>query len=109
MAGRFTPGPKPNLEAAIERALEQIGARVLDVSNEDVPVETGRLLRSGKYKVEGSRVGIGYSDPKAVAAHENMQDHLDNGKSAKFLERALNSVRPSMARIAAAELRRVFR
>lgn len=108
MPGSWTPGRRPNLDAAIGRALDEIGYQVLSASDRDVPVASGALRRSGRYEVDGDTVGIGYSDPKAVAAHENQSVSYRRGKSAKFLERALNSVAPRMGRIAQDELRKEF-
>lgn len=91
-----------DVTAGLREALEVIGK----ASDRLVPVETGDLRASRAVAVEGSKGGVGYSDPKAVAAHENQQARLRGGKQAKFLETAVNESRAQVLQAIAADLRR---
>jgi len=79
---------------AIEAGLKPI----YDLSQQYVPVDTGRLKRSGFIETRqtstGSRGWIGYAKgghPSYAAwVHEMMHIPHAKGKSAKFLERAVN-------------------
>jgi len=82
--------------AAGRRGLLRAGEEILAASQKDVPFDTGELSRSGYVEPDGDRVAVGYRDPKAAAAHENMTTTYGNGRSAKFLERAFNEHRTAV-------------
>lgn len=107
--GSWIPGRRPDLDAAKKRALDEIGYIVLAAADRMVPLDSGDLRSSGRYKVVGDVVGVGYSDPKAVAAHENQRVSYRRSRSAKFLENAFNSQRPKLARVVKDELGKEFR
>lgn len=90
-----------NLHAAvdgmIETALDALfdgGEHILDVSNQDVPLDTADLQRSGQVTIDrnGMRVAVSYDTLYAVIQHEVNMAHA-NGRSWKFLERATESER----------------
>lgn len=98
------------LEAALVAAAmdgaTKAAEHVLGVSNEHVPHEEGTLERSGKVSVDDSSFGrttaaISYDTPYAVAQHERMDLEHDPGRTAKYLENALNSERGTAQKIIA--------
>lgn len=101
-----------NMQNEVEKALRQVGLDLKQRSQEQAPVDTGDLrsncaamfeggyVAGGKPKVtqddkgrtyelprteEDMTVRVGYALPYALAQHENLQYHHDNG-NAKFLE-----------------------
>ena len=79
-------------EAAAE-ALHKSGEHILKESNKLVPVDTGKLKRSGRVVVneQDLTVGVGYDTPYAARQHEDMTLNHPNGGEAKFLEKAMHS------------------
>lgn len=72
----------------------------LDQSNLKVPHEEGDLERDGGISIDEGKLrgAVSYgrsADTKAyaVAQHEAMNYHHDNGRTAKFLENAVNATR----------------
>lgn len=101
---RFRPGaPVPHLDASagILAGLKIIGAD----ADERVPVDTGSLRDSQVIAVDGNTGGIGYTDPKAVAAHENLAVQLRDGREPKYLEAAVDANRPAVLAAVAVALR----
>ncbi len=85
---------QPRLLAGTRRGLLRAGKRVLAKSQQDVPYDTGDLSDSAFVDAETSkRVAVGYTDPKAAAAHENLTAHYQKDRTGKFLEKAFNSER----------------
>ena len=90
---------------------EKAGEHVLGVSNDHVPHEEGTLERSGKVEAavhSGQTrvlVGIGYDTKYAVTQHEDMTLKHDPGRTAKFLENAMNSERKTVQKLVAASVR----
>lgn len=88
-----------------------LGAQiVLQASNQRVPHETGDLERDGGISADGDTVAISYGRSAqtrdyAVPQHERMDLHHDSGRSAKFLENALNSTRDQVAEVLAQSIR----
>ena len=107
MTGTWRPSGGLDFDASlgIADALDLIG-RDADAR---VPVDTGALRDSQVKAVDGNTGGIGYRDPKAVAAHENLQVRLNGGRQAKFLESAVNDNRVRALELIAADLRRQLR
>lgn len=79
-------------EAAL--AVEEIADEVLARSTQRVPHETGDLQDSGQVSVEPGnlRAAVSYDTPYAVVQHEDMTLQHDAGRSAKYLETAMNEV-----------------
>lgn len=97
---------------AITRGLGIGGRIILDASNETIPHEDGDLERTGAVTIDGNRASIGYRDVaykgQATDQHENMTYKHDPGRSAKFLERAMNANRQTALEAVAGQLRKVF-
>ncbi len=98
----------PDLSGAIEAGMQAWADAVLDASNQKVPVATGELRDSGSAQADGDSAAVGYSDSKAVPAHENTNDHIRNGRSAKFLELALHETQDTGVLNVAVHLRSAF-
>lgn len=81
---------------------------VLQVSNTKVPHEEGTLERSGTTSVDAQqlRAAMSYDTPYAVRQHEDMSARHDEGRTAKYLENAMNGEKATVARIIAGEIRR---
>ena len=63
---------------ALRRALKKAGDLVLRESRKIVPMDTGELYRSGFVQVTKNNsdlfeVEVGYSDPKAIYVHEDLE------------------------------------
>ena len=88
-----------NVERATPGAIEEALMPIFELSQEYVPYDTGKLFRSGFLRQEKTRSGnvrvaIGYAKHGvpyyAGWVHEMMHIPHQKGKSAKFLERAVN-------------------
>lgn len=88
------------------------GEEVLGVSNTQVPHEDGDLERTGAVSgdVASMRVAISYRDVaykgQAVQQHEDLTLKHDEGRNAKYLERALNSLHGKVLEAVAGRIRR---
>ena len=111
---KFTPGQgsissalRPGLVRALKETAETVAARASGTA----PRASGRLADSVVVKVDEQRMiaGIGFTDSKAVGAHEEMHAHLDAGKRPKFLELALQERKEDLMRAAEREMRKVFK
>ena len=77
-----------------KRGLIAAGALVLNASNQRVPHEEGDFERTGRVTVdeEGNVAAVSYKDVRypdeAARLHEDLSMHHDEGRSAKFLEKA---------------------
>lgn len=89
------------LSEGVGEALEHI----LEVSNENVPVDTGELRDAGKVKHDGLSGTVSYKGPYAIPQHERMDFHHPNGGKAKFLEDAMNSEAGKVAEITSRTVR----
>jgi len=75
-----------NIEERVERAVEEIAQEILDASNDRVPVDTGKLERSGDIEYNGTRATVFYDAPYAAEVHERTELSYDNGE-ARFLKK----------------------
>ncbi|MES9804921.1 minor capsid protein [Streptomyces cinereoruber] len=92
-------------EEGLQRGLEH----VLGVSNRHVPLEEGTLERSGRVVRDGLNGAISYDTVYARRQHEELSwKHLP-GRTAKYLENAMNSERDVVLRLMAVPLRRWLR
>lgn len=97
MAGdwKFSPGVDVTRETtdAARRGLLLAAEHVLTEANERVPIEEGTLARSGRASVDDGelKAAVSYDTPYAVRQHEDMTLRHDQGRQAKFLERAVAS------------------
>ncbi|MFE7128958.1 hypothetical protein [Streptomyces sp. NPDC057617] len=85
----------------LQRALEH----TLGVSNDHVPLEEGTLERSGRATRDGLNGAITYDTVYAVVQHERLDYKHLPGRTAKYLENAMNSEREVMLRLMAVPLR----
>jgi hypothetical protein len=80
---------------------------LLELANERVPLETGRLLESGQVTKDASgTAAVSYSDPNAVRQHEDPYYQHDPGRTRKYLEIPMLTQRPRMLRVMARTIRR---
>jgi len=88
----------------MERGQVKAALRLLALSQQVVPVDTGALKRSGFASKAGSgfstQMTVGYSTPYAIYVHEDVDASHAPGKIAKYLEKP--------ARDHAAELREII-
>lgn len=88
------------LKREAAEALVEIAKELLEAARERTPVETGWLKRSGHVKLTiyagNVSARVIFDAPHARIVHEDMEAAHDNGEP-KFLERALNELRPRLA------------
>lgn len=90
---------KAAIEAMIRGAKDGMrlgGEHILQVSNEHVPLLEGTLERSGRVsepELEGDDVigAVSYDTPYAVVQHEDLTFQHPEGRTAKYLENAVNA------------------
>lgn len=92
---------------AAAQGLYLAGEHILNVSNEHVPHEDGDLQGSGAVSEdpEALEVAISYDSPYAARQHEELTWRHDDGRTAKYLENAVNSEAGTVAEIVAAAVR----
>ena len=93
---------------AAARGIHQAAEAVMAESDSHVPIESGRLDKSSKVSQDELEAVVSYDEPYAVIQHENMREHHDPGRHAKFLEQAGNTKRREIAATVAAEIRRAL-
>lgn len=95
------------IKNATQKGLWLAGEHVLNVSNEHVPHEYGDLQSSGKVTEDPSagEVAIAYDTVYAARQHEELSWRHDEGRTAKYLENAVNSEADTVLAIIAAEAR----
>jgi hypothetical protein len=86
------------------RALLIVGKLILRESNKHVPHEEGDFERGGRVTSDGVNVvAVSYRDTayrgQADDLHENLELHHDEGRTAKFLERAMQATREKALKI----------
>jgi hypothetical protein len=93
------------LTAAGDEAAYLMGEHILDTGNRHVPHELGDLERSGRVAgPEDGEVVVYYDTPYAVVQHEDLTLQHDAGRTAKWLENAVNGERAACLRIAQQEM-----
>lgn len=68
------------------KAITDVGAELLRLSQIEVPHDKGWLQNSGTYYVEGDTVVVGYHTPYAARLHEHPEYHFQAGRKGKYLE-----------------------
>lgn len=98
----------PGAQRARRRALIKALEHLLGASRQLVPHEEGHLERSGRVTVlvEGLLGAVVYDQPYAVVQHERLDYQHDPGRQAKYLEQPMDTERPVMLALMAAEMRR---
>lgn len=97
--------------AGAVRGLRLAAEHVLGVSRQRVPIEEGTLERSGVAQVDEASLtaAVSYDTPYAVRQHEDLTLRHDEGRTAKYLESALEDEADTVRDIIAAEIRRSLR
>ena len=87
-------------------ALQLAAEHILTESNKHVPHRDGTLERSGATSIdaEGLVAAVSYNTPYAKRQHEELTWRHEEGRTAKYLENAINSEREAAARIVARTL-----
>lgn len=96
------------IEAAGHRGVVKGIKAIAETSQERVLVQTGELKRSQRRQTKGLQGVVGYTDSKAVGAHENLTVTPRNGKQAKFLESAAHDRGDDVLALIAEEIRKVL-
>lgn len=88
----INPKAKDVLNGSANRAVALAAEHILGVSNEKVPIEEATLERSGTVSTDPGNftAAVSYDTPYAVKQHEDMTLRHDHGRSAKYLENAMN-------------------
>jgi len=111
MAGLKWHGAAVNqlIEAAGQRGVDDGIDIIGDLSQDRVLVQTGELRRSRRTVRRGTQAAVGYTDSKAVGAHENLAvTPRKPGTRPKFLESAANDSRAAVTKAIADELRKAL-
>lgn len=94
--------------AGANRGLLLGSEHVLKVAREHVPIEEATLERSGRASQDPAnlRAAVSFDTPYAVIQHERLDLAHDNGRTAKYLENALNSEARTVGAMIATAVRR---
>ncbi|WP_370420337.1 minor capsid protein [Streptomyces sp. QH1-20] len=97
--------------AGAVRGLRLAAEHILAESRKIVPLEEGRLERSGTATVDEGTLtaAVAYDTPYAARQHEQLNQRHSPGRSAKYLERPMGSEAQTVAELIAAQLRRSLR
>lgn len=89
----INPKAKDILNGSANRGVALAAEHVLGEANKKVPIEEATLLRSGTVSTDPGNftAAISYDTPYAVRQHESMHLRHDDGRTAKYLENAMNS------------------
>lgn len=80
------------IETATRDAIVDTAKEVLKASKPLVPVEDGKLKRSGRVEVDFLEVRVKYKAPHAWLQHENLDYQHPQGGQAKYLEAAAEQI-----------------
>lgn len=89
----INPSAASVLDGSANRGLALAAEHLLGVANEKVPIEEATLLRSGTVSTDPENfiAAISYDTPYAARQHEDMHNRHDDGRTAKWLENAMNA------------------
>ena len=89
----INPKAKDVLNGSANRGVALAAEHLLGEANKKVPIEEATLQRSGTVSTdpENFTAAVSYDTPYAVKQHEDMTLRHDKGRSAKYLEGAMNS------------------
>lgn len=82
---------EPDVDAAAHLGVTRGAAKLLDDSDQIVPIEDGDLVESGDTEVVGNRGEVFYDSDHAIKQHEDLEYKHPRGGQAKFLENALTN------------------
>lgn len=99
------------MRAGAARGLFLAAEYVLSESRKVVPLEEATLSRSGATSVDEEQLvsSVSYDTPYALRQHEDLTLRHDPGRTAKYLERPLESTRGTQQEIIAGEIRKRMR
>jgi hypothetical protein len=103
----INPRAKDILSGAAARGLALAAEHILGEANKNVPHEEGTLERSGTTSVDPGKLtaAVSYDTPYAVRQHEDMNLRHNDGRTAKWLENAMNAEADTGAQIIADTIR----
>jgi hypothetical protein len=99
----INPKAKDILNGSANRGVALAAEHLLGVANEKVPIEESILLKSGTVSTDPDNfaAAVSYSTPYAQRQHEDMHLRHDKGRTAKWLENAMNAEVQTAAKIIA--------
>ncbi|GAA3705389.1 hypothetical protein GCM10023081_46780 [Arthrobacter ginkgonis] len=105
---KINPRVRDIVNGAAVRGLTLAAEHALGEANKNVPIEEGTLERSGYTTVDpgGLQAAISYDTPYAVRQHEDMSLRHDDGRTAKWLENAVNAEAQNVRDIIAGAIRK---
>jgi len=103
----INPKAKDILNGSANRGVALAAEHLLGVANEKVPIEESTLLKSGTVSTdpENFAAAVSYDTPYAARQHEDMHNRHDDGRTAKWLENAMNAEVETAAKIIADTIR----
>jgi hypothetical protein len=99
----INPKAKDILNGSANRGVVLAAEHLLGVANEKVPIEENTLEKSGTVSTdpENFAAAVSYDTPYAARQHEDMTLRHDEGRTAKWLENAMNAEVETAAKIIA--------
>lgn len=89
----INPRAKDILNGSANRGVALAAEHILGESNKTAPIEESTLIRSGTVSTDPGKftAAVSYDTPYAARQHEDMTLRHDQGRSAKYLENAMNA------------------
>ncbi len=103
-------GALVQIRRAAAHGLELGMEHVLAEAKKVVPLDEGTLERSGRARVDATRLQgiVSFSTPYAVRQHEELTYRHAPGRQAKYLEQPFNTNREVVVALIAAQIRRAL-
>lgn len=104
----INPRIKDIIGGAAARGLGLAAEHVLGESNKNVPHEEGTLENTGSASLDERELqaAVSYNTPYAAVQHEDMTLRHDNGRTAKYLENAMNAETDAVREIIAKAIKK---
>ena len=104
---KINPAAKDILNGSANRGVALAAEHLLQVANVKVPIEENTLERSGTVSTDPANfaAAVSYDTPYAARQHEDMSLRHDSGRTAKWLENAMNAEVQTSAKIIADTIR----
>lgn len=89
----INPKAKDVLNGSANRGVALAAEHILGEANKKVPIEEDTLMRSGTVSTDPGTftAAVSYDTPYATRQHEDMTLRHDQGRTAKYLENAMNA------------------
>jgi len=89
----INPSARSVLNGSANRGVALAAEHILGEANKAVPIEEDTLMRSGTVSTDPGKftAAVSYDTPYAARQHEDMTLRHDQGRTAKYLENAMNS------------------